>query len=125
MKINKQTPVLVVPAVEPSLDFWRDRLGFTVTMEVPHGDGLGFVALERDGTELMLQSGASIRDDMASAAGSGASAFLYLEVDSIDEVVRQLDGVPMVMPRRRAPYGANEVSFREPGGHLVCFADRR
>lgn len=125
MKISKQTPVLVVPAVEPSLAFWRDRLGFTVTMEVPHGDGLGFVALERDGIELMVQSGASVRDDMAGADGCGGDAFLYLKVDSVDEVARALDGVPVAVPRRRAPYGAHEVGYREPGGHLICFADRR
>jgi hypothetical protein len=39
--IRKSTPVLFVDAIEPSLAFWRDRLGFSVTVEVPHGDTLG------------------------------------------------------------------------------------
>jgi len=31
------TPILLVDAIEPCLDFWM-RLGFQVTIEVPEGD---------------------------------------------------------------------------------------
>jgi hypothetical protein len=29
-----------------------------------------------------------------------------------------------VVPRRRAFYGADEIEWREPGGHVVLFARR-
>ena len=45
----KITPVLIVDEIEKSLPFWIERMGFTKTVEVPEGDGLGFVIVVRDG----------------------------------------------------------------------------
>lgn len=53
MTVKKLTPVLFVPAIEPVLPFWVDRLGFAKTVEVPEGDSIGFVILQKDGVELM------------------------------------------------------------------------
>lgn len=69
MKFKRLTPVLFVEKIEPSLDFWVTRLGFQKTVEVPEGDALGFVALERDGIEVMLQSYASADKDSPAVAG--------------------------------------------------------
>ena len=43
----KLTPVLIVEAVERSLPFWVDRMGFTKTVEVPDEDKIGFAILQR------------------------------------------------------------------------------
>jgi hypothetical protein len=64
--VNKISPVLVVHEVEPCAQFW-ERLGFTRTAQVPHGDALGFVIVELDGLEVMYQSFASVRDDNAAS----------------------------------------------------------
>ena len=122
MKMKKATTVLVVDAVEPSLEFWRERLGFAVTIEVPFEDKLGFVALQKDDVEIMVQTRASVRSDMAGAASAGGAAFVYIEVDDIDAIIRKLDGHPVTVPRRKSFYGADEIAYREPGGHFVCFA---
>ena len=45
-----------------------DALGFEKTIEVPHADKLGFVALQKDGTEVMYQTYASLGDDMPQVA---------------------------------------------------------
>jgi len=37
-QISKSTPVLIVEAIEPSLPFWQERLGFLRPVEVPDGD---------------------------------------------------------------------------------------
>ena len=86
MTIKRITPVLFVQAIEPVLPFWVDALGFAKTIEVPHGDKLGFVALQKDGTEVMYQTYASLGEDMpqiAEAAKKGPT-FLYIEVDDLD-----------------------------------------
>ena len=44
----KITPILVVEEIEPSLKFWVDKLGFAKTVEVPEGDKLGFVILQKE-----------------------------------------------------------------------------
>lgn len=121
-KLKRLAPVLVVPAIEPSLDFFRRRLGFTVTIEVPLGNALGFAALEKDGIEVMLQTRESIRGDMPGVAGGGEQSFLYVEVEDLDAVIAAVEGAPVVLPRRRAFYGADEIAVREPGGHVICFA---
>ncbi len=52
--VKRLTPILVVEEIEPSIEFWVDRLGFEKTMEVPEGDKLGFAAFAKDGFEVMV-----------------------------------------------------------------------
>jgi hypothetical protein len=47
MNVKRITPVLFVKEIEPVLPFWVERLGFTKTIEVPHGNKIGFVALQK------------------------------------------------------------------------------
>ena len=123
-EMRKLTPVLVVDDVERCLPFWVERLGFTKTVEVPEGDTLGFVILQKDGVEVMYQSRASVANDVpAVAAGArGHSTALFLEVSDVAAVERAVDGLEIVLPRRRTFYGMDEVGVREPGGHVVIFA---
>lgn len=122
--MKKLTPVLVVDAIEPCLPFWVDRLGFTRTIEVPEDDRLGFVALEKDGVEVMVQTRSSV---VASAPGMegfplGGPTHLHIEVSDFDAVERALEGAEVVVPRRTTSYGATEIVVREPCGHFIGFA---
>lgn len=123
--MKKLTPVLMVDAIEPSLAFWVDRLGFQKTVEVPHGDRLGFVILTHGPTEVMLQSWASVADDVAAIAAlpRGTSVGLYLDVADFEDVKRRLEGCEVIVPLRKTFYGATEIGVREPGGHIVLFAE--
>jgi hypothetical protein len=123
MKVGKLTPVLIVEAIEPCLSFWIDRLGFTKTVEVPHGEQLGFVILVRDGVEVMYQTRASVLGDVPAVADTPfRGTLLYFEVDDLDAVEEALAGVPLVIPRRTTFYGAQEIIVREPAGNVVTFA---
>ena len=120
----KITPILIVDEIEPSLKFWVEQLGFTKTVEVPEGDKLGFVALEKDGCEVMMQSRASVRKDAGPAADAvlelGAS--LYIEVDNFGDAVTRLQGAEVLVPERTTFYGMREIFVREPGRHVLGFA---
>ena len=122
--LRRSTPVLFVDAIEPSLEFWRDRLGFALTAEVPHGDQLGFVILRKEAIEVMLQSVASLEDDAAAYARQfdGDKTWLFVEVEDLDAVIEALHGDEVVLERRTTFYGSNEIGYREPGGHFVTFA---
>ena len=124
--VTKITTVLAVEAVEPSLEFWERRLGFEVTVTVPHEDKLGFAILLKDGIEVMLQSVASILADLGSTTGevNGRSAALFIEVADLAAVENALGDYPIEMARRTTFYGTNEIGVREPGGHFVVFAER-
>lgn len=126
MNVKRITPVLFVKEIEPMLAFWVEALGFAKTIEVPHGDRLGFVALQKDGTEIMYQTHASLGDDMPlvlEAAKKGPT-FLYIEVDSLGAVLAALKKYKIEQPERTAFYGMREVGYQDPGGHFVTFAQR-
>jgi uncharacterized glyoxalase superfamily protein PhnB len=124
VQIRKSTPVLFVDTIEPSLPFWQERLGFTRTAEVPHGEQLGFVILSHGAVEVMYQSVNLLKHDSAAHAQhfDADKSFLFVEVDDIAALAKSLDGFEIVMPRRETFYGSVEIGYREPGGHFVTFA---
>ncbi len=119
--MNRMTANLIVEAIEPCLPFW-ERLGFKVNVQVPHGERLGFVILVTAGVELMLQTHASLAEDIAPLAAERFKTFLYIEVPSLDPIREALRGVPRVAPDRKTFYGADEVLVRDPAGNVVIFA---
>jgi len=126
-QISKSTPVLIVEAIEPSLPFWQERLGFERPVEVPDGERLGFVILRNGSAEIMYQTIASVAKDSAahSAAFHNDKTFLFVEVSDIDGLAAALKGFEIVMPRRETCYGSREIGYREPGGHFVTFAQMK
>ena len=121
--MKKLTPVIMVEAIEPCIPFW-ERLGFTKTAEVPEGDRLGFVILVKDSVEVMYQTHESIQKDAGGLVPRthGHGAALFIEVSDVESVARALDGLEIVVPRRQTFYGMDEIGVREPGGHVVMFA---
>ncbi len=124
MEVKRITPVLFVDAIEPVLPFWTAALGFTKTIEVPHGDKLGFVALQQGSFEVMYQTHGSVEKDMpalAVATRKGPS-FLYIEVDNLNHVQAALKAAKIVQPERTTFYGMREVGYQDPAGHFITFA---
>jgi uncharacterized glyoxalase superfamily protein PhnB len=123
--LGRLTPVLVVDAVEPCLQFWIDRFGLAPESEVPGDDGkLVFGIVKRGDVEIMYQTRASVLADQpdASAELVGHSTVLFITTEDLDAVQRALDGVPVVKPRHKTFYGSEEIYVREPGGNTVGFA---
>ncbi len=118
------TPVLFVPAIEPCLELWVDRLGFAKVVEVPEGDALGFVILVKGPVSVMYQSYASLEKDVPALLDEGKASrtFVYTQVDDLDEIAPKLEGFEVVVPDRTTFYGAREIGIREPGGHVVVFS---
>ncbi len=131
--MKKATPIMTVAEIEPCLPFWTERLGFTVTATVPHGDKLGFAMLNNGNVELMYQSRASVEEDLGKSSAAtghdglvdriaGSTTTLFIEVEDLDAVVRALDGADVVVPRRQTPYGMDEIFVQAPCGTFVGFA---
>lgn len=122
-QLKRITAVLPVDTIEPCLPFW-EAVGMVRTVEVPHGDRLGFVILAGHGLEVMLQTYDSIADDVPAQAEDArtAKAYLFVEVADINAIERALAAFTVLLPRRTTFYGATEVGYREPGGHAVTFA---
>ena len=124
MTVKRLTPIIFVAEIEPCLPFWTERLGFERTAEVPHDDRLGFVILQKDGTELMYQSVAGAVADFPPLAAHAerSSSTLFVEVVDVEAVAERLAGVEVVRPMRTTSYGARELFVRAPCGTVVGFA---
>jgi uncharacterized glyoxalase superfamily protein PhnB len=132
LRYESIAPVLIVERVEPTRDFFRDRLGFTPTAVVAHDDGIGFAMLEKDGVTVMIQSHASVIDDVGpdaarsvteAVSGRGA-ATLFITVSDVELVVPAISDADVIVPLRKTFYGMHEITVREPGGHALTFASR-
>ena len=124
MRVKRVTAVLFVGEIEPCAAFWSQRLGYEKVIEVPEGGKLGFVSLQKDGTEIMYQSYSSVDRDVsgiASVARQGPT-FLYIEVDDLDAVKAAIGKVEVYLPERTTFYGAREIGIKDPAGHHITFA---
>lgn len=118
------TANLIVPSIEDCLPFYVERLGFTRTVEVPHHDKLGFVILKRGELELMLQSTASLAEDIANLGDQPFRTALYIAVDQLAPIRTALADWPRVVPERTTFYGAREIIVRDPANNVVAFSSR-
>ena len=130
LQYESVAPVMIVERVEPTRDFFRDRLGFTQTAVVADGDEVGFAMLVKDGVTIMVQSHASVIADVGHDAAravnetiSGRGAvMLYVTVSDVELVVPAVADADVIVPLRKTFYGMHEITVREPGGHAVTFA---
>ena len=124
MNIKKITPVLYADELEPCVKFWKERFGLEKTVEVPDGERLGFVILQKGNLELMYQSYVSARKDAPKIAGEieGGRTFLYVEVEKLEPFIAATKTANVVLPVRTTFYGATEIGVKDPAGHVVVFA---
>ena len=125
MSLFKQlTPVIIADAVEPGIAFWIDRLGFTVSNQVPGPDGkLIFASVEKDGIEVMYQTRASaVADQPGMARELNGHSIALITVTDLDKVEKAVAGAPVVKARHETFYGSTEIYVREPAGNTVGFA---
>ena len=123
MKVKRATPVLFVDRVEPTRDFFT-RVGFEAIAEVPDGDVLGFVILQKDEVQVMAETRDNKNEPSALRALMGESrrSGVFVEVDDLDAVIAALKGARVTVDRHKTFYGSDEQSYEEPGGNLVTFA---
>ncbi len=125
-EVKKITPLLFAEEIEPCIQFWTERIGFQKTIEVPEGNKIGFVLLEKNGLELMYQSFASVDKDNAAIGAEvrRGPSFLYIEVADIDAALAAIKGAEIVMSMRTTFYQAKEFGVKDPVGHYLIFAQQ-
>lgn len=126
-RFTSVTPNLVVRDLARSLAFYRDVLGFTISMSVPEAPSYVFVGLERDSVPVFLNDvKAAVEDYPAMAStppgGTATMFFIVTDVDALHEVVAPR--APIVMPLKTQFYGMREFAVTDPDGHVITFAQR-
>ena len=126
-RFTSVTPNLVVRDMSKSLAFYRDLLGFTITMNVPEAEPFVFTGLERDGVPVFLNDVKATLDDHPDMANvpPGGTATLFFDITGVDELHDQIKSkTAIVMPLKTQFYGMREFSVKDPDGHLITFAER-
>ena len=110
--------------IEPCLGLWIERLGFEKTVEVPEGDHVGFVILQKDEAEVMLQTLEGVRNDLNTKPelGNGSST-LFIEVSNFADLRNRVAGLQIAVPERVTFYGMREIGINH-AGHLLIFASK-
>lgn len=119
--LQKLTPVLIVDAIEPALASY-EALGFRVVGRVPETGTLGFVILNGPTGTLMLQTHASLADDLPAIARRKPGVLLYCDVGSLAEAKRALPQATVVIAERKTFYGATEAWVELPNGTFLALA---
>ena len=122
--ITKITPVCVVEAIEPCVPFWRDLLGYEVRAEVPHEGTIGFVLLANAAGEIMLQTRASVADDLPAVAALDPHTVLFIEVKSLAEARKATTSAKVLVEERTTFYGMKETVVVDPAGTVIVFAEK-
>jgi hypothetical protein len=122
MNLSKLTTLLVVDVIEPCLPPW-EALGYRVVTRVPDSGTLDFVILASAAGELMLQTRASLQEDLPAVATSGPSFLLYADVPSLTEAKAALEGALVLVPHRQTFYGATEAWLQLEGGTVIGLSE--
>jgi hypothetical protein len=123
MTFQKLTPIVIVDAIETCLPAWKS-LGYQVTVQMPERGTLGFVILANATTELMLQSRASLAEDLPTVADNAPAYLLYADVASLTDAKRAATGARVLVDQRKTFYGALEAWVELPCGTILCLSER-
>lgn len=120
--LQSLSPVLVVEDPGKVAAFYTERLSFRIVRRTPQdlAEPAALIALERDGARVVVQSLASLRDELPGAEIAPRAGVLFLRVDSLDAELAALgEGVKTVGRERELPSGARQVVIADPEGNLV------
>src|SRR5262245_6641269 len=90
--INKLTPNLIVSDVERSITFYRDVLGFALTITVPDEKPHVFAAVQSGAVEIFLNAPGPAVEEYPAFKGRpiGGTLTLFVEVVQIEQVYESL-----------------------------------
>jgi hypothetical protein len=122
MNLSKLTTLLVVDAIEACLPQWQ-ALGYSVVTRVPDSGTLDFVILASAAGGLMLQTRASLQEDLPAVATRRPSFLLYADVASLEEAKAALGSAAVLVARRQTFYGATEAWLELEGGAVIGLSE--
>ncbi|MDG1050765.1 MAG: alpha/beta fold hydrolase, partial [Planctomycetota bacterium] len=121
-------PVIRCEDLAATADFYTERLRFGTVERAPGEapEAPGTITLSRDGTMVVLQSLAGLREDLPEVSLRPGRAILRLEVSSLSaELAAVGEALRVVVPERRLASGARQVVIEDPAGSLLILRQAR
>jgi catechol 2,3-dioxygenase-like lactoylglutathione lyase family enzyme len=117
------SPVLLVADLARSVAYYRDRLGFAVSV---HGDPPNFATADRDGAIVLLAL-ADDRDQLVPHWQIVDKMWnAYIRVDDADAIYAELQqrGAGIDYTIYNTPWGFREFGVQDPDGYDIAFGQR-
>ncbi|HEX3819360.1 MAG TPA: VOC family protein [Candidatus Sulfotelmatobacter sp.] len=126
MDIHGVAPLLQVFDMATAIRFYRDVLGFTMWSSSSPGDDCNWAGLRLNGAEVMLNT--AYEEDSRPPApdptriAAHEDTCLFFGCKDLDAAYQYLlaHGVNL-NPPKVAPYGMNQLWFKDPDGYGLCF----
>jgi uncharacterized glyoxalase superfamily protein PhnB len=119
LTVRQLKPLLAVADIQRSVEFYRDRLGFSLTGEAENEGKMFWCSMERGGSAIMLQQA---EDEDGPAEGRGRGISFYFICDDADAIYAELTSRGLhLSPPSIAYYGMKQVVVPEPDGYYICF----
>lgn len=126
--MSKFCPVLMVKNVKEALAFYKDVFGFEVTISVPDEENAFFVAIEKNGVELMLEQKENMVEEFSSLANKeiGGTFTMYMDLGEVKPLYDNCiaKGVKFVADLHQTPYGQDEFAILDTDGYIVVITKR-
>ena len=117
--VRELVPLLMASAIERSVQFYQERLGFELTQKWEPEGKLGWCRLVRDGAAIMLQQAC---DEDGPAAGRGRGVCFYFNCDDVQALFAEFTERGLALqPPTAAFYGMNQIFVNDPDGYELCF----
>jgi len=117
-------PVFLVDDVVPTVEYYRDRLGFEV--DFVYGDPPNYGSVSRGGAVFnFAKSEPPGRRNSVLRAGPGTGVDAYVVVRDIDEIFEELKerGAQMRTSPASHDYGMREFKIEDTNGYIIVFAE--
>ncbi|MEM9381061.1 MAG: alpha/beta fold hydrolase [Planctomycetota bacterium] len=120
--LHSLSPIVYADDVAAVRDFYVERLRFAEVDRRPVDATLApdFVALERDGASLMVQSSATLRSDFPGVAVEPRETVLFLRVSDLEVERSKLgEDLRIAVPERTLSSGSRQLVVVDPAGSFV------
>ena len=126
VKLQKLTTELICADVARSIDYYRDVLGFELTLHVPDAAPFVFARMHRDGVEIDLNQKEAADNEAFRNATLGGTFAMFIELEGVDEahkIVQRKAPHSIQGPIKEQFYGSRELTLRDPDGYYITLAE--
>ena len=112
-----------VPNISSTIKWYEEQLGFTGD-PFPDREPYVFGILRRDDIEIFLQRVEGYQKPDLYSTRPGGVWDAYIRVEGVKDLYEEVrEGVTIVQPLRRQPYGNWEFEVKDPNGYILVFSE--
>jgi uncharacterized glyoxalase superfamily protein PhnB len=123
-KIDSMTTNLKVESVPKTILFYKDVLGFEISMVLPKENPI-WALLKKDHATIMFQQRKSFEEEYPHLGKAiGGSFFFYIKITQLEKFYNEIkDKAKVIKNPYKTSYKMKEFSIEDCNGYLLVFAE--